>query len=274
MIEFKCNECGKQLRVKDDAAGKKGKCRQCGTVLLVPAESESLLQPPAGRPNDVVGDVEERTAPPTTDSAERYGFPNYGKYAQYTKTRDWKALCGINGVELYSFGTKKELKVLPNYLEDDEVVFALTSGLMEQTHTSNKSDSGVNTWLVVLTSERFLFLDHALFTKSVDTQSIRHDRVQAVSASQGWLLGKITVDIGARTVVIDNCHKATVQPIASLANKWLAALQKKKEAAAAGGGSSSASPLDEIKKLADLHSAGVLTDDEFASAKAKLLASM
>ena len=35
-----------------------------------------------------------------------------------------------------------------------------------------------------------------------------------------------------------------------------------------------ATPLDGLKKLADLHSAGVLTDEEFAHAKAKLLASM
>lgn len=205
---------------------------------------------------------------------DRYGFPNYPKYAEYTKTRDWKALCALNKVKLDSFGTKKELKVLPNYLEDDEVVFALTSGIMKQTHTSNASDSGVNTWLVVLTSERFLFLDHALLTKSVDTQSIRHDRVQAVSASQGWILGKITVDIGARTVVIDNCQKATVVPIASLANKWLAVLQKRKDESSNGGGTAVSSPLDEIKKLAELHSMGALTDEEFAAAKAKLLASM
>lgn len=203
-----------------------------------------------------------------------YGFPNYDKYAEYTRTRDWKAICALNNVQLDSFGTKKELKVLPNYLEDDEVVFALTSGIMKQTYTSNESDAGVNTWLVVLTSERFLFLDHALLTKSVDTQSIRHDRVQAVSASQGWIFGKITVDIGARTVVIDNCLKATVVPIASLANKWLAVLQKRKDESSNRGGTSANSPFDEIKKLAELHSMGALTDQEFAAAKAKILASM
>ena len=36
MIEFTCTQCGKQLRVKDEAAGKNGKCPQCGTVLHVP----------------------------------------------------------------------------------------------------------------------------------------------------------------------------------------------------------------------------------------------
>lgn len=44
MIEFKCSNCGKQLRVKDDAAGKKGKCPQCGTELTVPEAEFVELQ--------------------------------------------------------------------------------------------------------------------------------------------------------------------------------------------------------------------------------------
>ena len=69
MIQFKCSECGRQLRVRDDAGGKKGKCPQCGTVLLVPAEPEPTLQPAGGRPKDGIGDVEERTAPGTVKGA-------------------------------------------------------------------------------------------------------------------------------------------------------------------------------------------------------------
>ncbi len=37
MIEFKCSECGKKLKVAGDAAGKRGKCPQCGAMLRVPA---------------------------------------------------------------------------------------------------------------------------------------------------------------------------------------------------------------------------------------------
>ncbi|MFP4356241.1 MAG: hypothetical protein ACLFUJ_14070 [Phycisphaerae bacterium] len=49
MIEFKCSNCGKQLRVKDDAAGKKGKCPQCGTELTVP-DAELVELQDADRP--------------------------------------------------------------------------------------------------------------------------------------------------------------------------------------------------------------------------------
>jgi len=200
---------------------------------------------------------------------------NLEKYAEYTKARNWEAICKLNNVGLDSFGTKKELNVLANYLEEDEIVFALTSGIMVQTETSNSFDFGANTWLVALTSERFLFLDCAMMTSSVDTQSIRHDKVQAVSASQGWVLGKIMVDLGSRVLVIDNCQKATVSVVADLANKWLKELQKQKSTTVLNANApAEESPLDKLEKLAKLLAMGALTDEEFKVAKAKILAAM
>lgn len=200
---------------------------------------------------------------------------NLEKYAEYTKARNWEAICKLNNVGLDSFGTKKELNVLANYLEEDEIVFALTSGIMAQTGTSNSFDFGANTWLVALTSERFLFLDCAMMTSSVDTQSIRHDKVQAVSSSQGWVLGKIMVDLGSRVLVIDNCQKATVSVIADLANKWLKELQKQRTTAVSNANTPvEESPLDKLEKLAKLLAMGALTDEEFKAAKAKILAAM
>ena len=200
---------------------------------------------------------------------------NIEKYSEYTKACNWEAICKLNSVGLDSFGTKKELNVLANYLEEDEIVFALTSGIMVQTETSNSFDFGANTWLVALTSERFLFLDCALMTSSVDTQSIRHDKVQAVSSSQGWVLGKIMIDLGSRMLVIDNCQKATVSVIADLANKWLKELQKQKSTVtSSGSGTVEESPLDKLEKLAKLLAMGALTDEEFKAAKAKILAAI
>jgi hypothetical protein len=40
---------------------------------------------------------------------------------------------------------------------------------------------------------------------------------------------------------------------------------------AAGGDQASAAPLEGLKELASLHKSGALTDDEFATAKAKIL---
>jgi hypothetical protein len=151
---------------------------------------------------------------------------NYNQYKLATEKADWRRICDINGVNFASFGVNKELEVLANYLESGEVVFALAAGLMKQTSTSNTFDFGVNTWLAVLTSERFLFLDAAMLTSSVDTQSIRIKNVQAISASQGFVFGKIMIDLGSRIVIVDNCDKEAVKVMAELGNRWIKELEE------------------------------------------------
>ncbi|QNP45646.1 PH domain-containing protein [Sphingomonas sediminicola] len=197
---------------------------------------------------------------------------NEEKYRQLTEAADWAGICALNGVALDAFGTKKELGVLREHLEPGEIVFALTSGIVKHSETSNSSDWGSNTWLIALTNERFLFLDCALLTRSVDVQSIRLDRVQAVSSSQGWVLGKVMIDLGSRMAVIDNCQKATVAVIGDLANKLLRERENARSPAPTrGGGPSDDDPIEKLERLAALHASGALTDGEFAAAKGKLL---
>ncbi|MBM2295106.1 PH domain-containing protein [Sulfitobacter pseudonitzschiae] len=195
---------------------------------------------------------------------------NIEQYKAFTQQRNWAEIFKLNNLKIDSFGTKKELKVLGDYLQESEIVFALVSGVMSQSETSNDFDFGANTWVAALTNERVLCLDHAMLTSSVDTQSIRLNRIQAVSASQGWVLGKITIDIGARLIVIDNCVKSDVKTFAELANQLI----REKEEVTISPSSAGISIVDEIGKLSGLHSSGILTDSEFSEAKAKLIAKL
>ena len=195
---------------------------------------------------------------------------NETKYRQLTDAADWAGICALNGVSLESFGTKKELRVLKDHLEQGEIVYALTSGMMSQGATSNSSDKGTNTWLIALTNERFLLLDCALLTRSVDVQSIRLERVQAVSSSQGWMFGKIMIDLGSRMAVVDNCLKATVDVFSDLANKLLRE-RESRSTSAVPINISNDDPIARLEKLAALHASGALTDSEFSAAKGKLL---
>lgn len=194
---------------------------------------------------------------------------NFEQYKKLTQQRNWAEIFALNNLRIDQFGTKKELRVLGDYLQKDEIVFALVSGIMSQSETSNDFDFGGNTWVAALTSERVLCLDHALLTSSVDTQSIRLNRIQAVSASQGWVLGKITIDIGARLITIDNCIKSDVKVFAELANELIREKEDSVSTVAAPTGKPSIS--EEILKLKELHSSGILTDDEFSAAKARLI---
>lgn len=198
---------------------------------------------------------------------------HFEKYKEFTATQNWAGICELNGIDLDSFGTKKELKALPNYLEPNEVVFAITSGIMKQTETSNTFDFGTNTWLVALTSERFIFLDAAMLTGSVDTQSIRHNKVQAVSASQGLLLGKIIVDLGSRMLVIDNCNKASVKVMANIANKWLQEIEERQLSVPTLSQLHKETPFDKLERLEKMNCLGAFSADEFKDAKQKILTS-
>ncbi len=197
---------------------------------------------------------------------------NIKQYEAATRVADWPAIAKLNDGFFDTFGVKKEFSVLPNYLEEGEVVFALASGIVTQSDTSNSADWGSNSWLVVLTNERFLFLDHAMLTKSVDTQSVRLDRVQAVSASQGFLLGKIVVDLSARVIVIDNCQKKDVRAMADIANKLIR--EREKASSQRNSAPINVDYADQLMKFADLHAKGILSDDEFSEAKKKLIAAL
>jgi len=62
-IEFRCHQCQKLLRTKDDTAGKQAKCPQCGTVLTVPPLGTEA--PPEGL----------HAAPPVVETGNPYQSP-------------------------------------------------------------------------------------------------------------------------------------------------------------------------------------------------------
>ena len=202
---------------------------------------------------------------------------DFDRYRTLTAEKDWVGISSFNTLPKAVLGVTKELNVLHRHLQDGEVVFAFVAGMLSQTTTSNLSDIGINTWLGVLTDRRVLLLDHALLTDSVDTQSIRHDRIQAVSSSQGWMFGKITIDIGNRSVVIDNCDKEHVKTFARIANDWLEHLAAGIQAESPKPQASPApqqDPVEAIRQLAELKAAGILSEEEFTRAKASILSKM
>lgn len=48
MIDFTCNHCGKRFSVPDDFAGRKGKCKSCGALMLVPVDASATDAPDPG----------------------------------------------------------------------------------------------------------------------------------------------------------------------------------------------------------------------------------
>ena len=155
-----------------------------------------------------------------------------------------------------TFGTKKEVKYLPNILFDDEIVQYATSGFVNN-----------NTVLVVLTQKRLLFVDKG-FLYGVRTTEIPLDMVNGVSYSKGIFLGEISVMNGAAAVSIKNVTKDTVE---IMSNAIKVCSDKYKKSLHSNSNSSSTSTADEILKLKELLDAGILTEEEFSAKKKQVL---
>jgi|GEM_PF-3045094 len=76
MIEFNCSECGKKLKVTGDAAGKRGKCPQCGALLRVPETdrpapfTHAVLQVVPSAASPAAPPVSEPQRPPSSVPAK------------------------------------------------------------------------------------------------------------------------------------------------------------------------------------------------------------
>jgi hypothetical protein len=154
------------------------------------------------------------------------------------------------------FFTKKELNHLPEVLGDGEQVLAFTSGLMDG-----------NTWLIALTDRRIIFLDKGMIF-GLKQSSISLDKINAVSGETGIMFGTIKIEDGATQREIRNVWKKTV---VKFVNKVRDALEARRQPVAAAV-TQSTDIVSMLERLAALKGSGVLTDAEFESQKAKLLA--
>ncbi|AOK57258.1 PH domain-containing protein [Burkholderia stagnalis] len=159
------------------------------------------------------------------------------------------------------FFTKKELNHLPEILMDGEQVLAFSSGLMDG-----------NTWLIVLTDHRVLFLDKGLIY-GLKQISINLDKVNSVSGTTGIMFGEIRIEDGASERIIKNVWKKTVVPFTNKVRDAIREYTRASHPAAAPAPTSADDVVSKLERLAALKERGILTDAEFAEQKAKILAS-
>lgn len=110
----------------------------------------------------------------------------------------WKAIEREMGDD--RFFTTKELDHLPKVLHPKEQVLAFSSGLHKG-----------NTWLIVLTNERILFLDKGL-VYGLQTSSIEISKVNNFDYKKGLMFGSISIGSNAEIYEITNVWKKTVEP--------------------------------------------------------------
>lgn len=186
-----------------------------------------------------------------------FDFKNSGKEALKA---EYKRIASEIGDD--QFFTKKELNHLPEILMDGEQVLAFSSGLMDG-----------NTWLIVLTDHRVLFLDKGLIY-GLKQVSINLDKVNSVSGKTGMMFGEIRIEDGASERIIKNVWKKTVVPFTNQVRDAIRDYTRASNPVVAASAPPAADDVvSKLERLAALKERGILTEAEFAEQKMKILAS-
>ena len=156
------------------------------------------------------------------------------------------------------FGAKRELKALPEELHPGETVEQIASGMYSD---------GVG--ILVATNFRLLFLFKGL-VRSI-TEDFAYNRISSIEYKSGIALASVNVYVSNQKAEIKNLTKGEAKAIVDITRVRM-------NSAAANDGTVSlrgdSSPADQLLKLKELHSAGILTDEEYAAKSAPLIATL
>jgi hypothetical protein len=160
------------------------------------------------------------------------------------------------------FVDRREVKELPNILWHDEQVLDLVQG-----HYNN------GTGVLVATQKRLLFVDKGMLG-GLKVEDVPLDKITSLQYSTGLLMGEITVFTSGNKAVIKNVDKGQTRTFAEGVRARIAA--PKTSASSPTPVQHSPQPAisaltDELAKLGALKTQGLLSEEEFAGAKKKLL---
>jgi hypothetical protein len=157
------------------------------------------------------------------------------------------------------FFTKKEVQYLPEVIREGETIHGMVSGMYEG-----------NTWLVVATDQRLLFLDKGMLY-GLKQAEIPLSSISSIQHKTGMLFGTLGVTTSNADKKVDNIDKQATVYFAEL----LSGLIRSSKAAPSPTTARSATEdrIAQLERLAALKEKGILTDQEFQAEKAKILAS-
>ncbi len=160
----------------------------------------------------------------------------------------------------YIFWTKKEIRALPEILEHNESIKAITSG------TSGLMNNA--TWLAVCTDRRIIFINRGMFYGLRQVQ-IPLDRIQAIDHQFTIFFGSIRVWDGASAFTISMVLKGSILPFVKATQEQLQIIRKLTKPAVQP--TAATDIASQLERLVSLKEKGHLTEEEFQTQKKKLL---
>jgi hypothetical protein len=163
--------------------------------------------------------------------------------------------------DFHQWFTRKEIAHLPEVLHRGEQIKALTSGR----HRGNS-------WLIVVTDQRIVFLDKGLVFGLQQVDYPLH-QISALSHKTGLIFGELHIATSGDHCIIERIPKDEAGKVAAIISTLVRNTHEPDPPAA-----TTATPItdpagvaSQLERLAELMEKGLLTKEEFDAQKAKLL---
>jgi hypothetical protein len=158
----------------------------------------------------------------------------------------------------WKLGGRRELKRLPEHLYDNEQVRFIAQGTYDK-----------NQGIVVLTDQRLVFVFHGMMSQAIEDFPL--DRISSVATKAGMVTGELTVHASGNNAVISQIVKADLKLLVEALRQRLADGSGAAPAMQQAAQTAQPDVMDQLRKLAELRDAGILTTEEFDAKKAELL---
>lgn len=169
-----------------------------------------------------------------------------------------RQLDGMDGFDRWL--TKKEINYLPKVINEGETIKGMTSGLYDG-----------NTWLIVATTQRLLFLDKGLIY-GLKQMEMPLNQITSLTHRTGIMLGNIEVDTAGGKKKINMIPNKDVVKFSDIVSSLIKQEREKIETHQTNPNQEqSGNVIEKLKELAKLYNNGVLTEEEFQKQKQKIM---
>lgn len=151
-------------------------------------------------------------------------------------------------------GGKREIRKLPEHLQEGERVDRILTGTYHN-----------GTGILVLTDRRLFFLKDGVMSKR--SEDLPLSKISSIEWSSGMMLGKIAAFVSGNKAEVTNVQKVDGKALVDDVRARIA----DGPVAPAAPAVAAADPVEQLRKLAELRDAGVLTPEEFEAKKADLM---
>lgn len=172
-------------------------------------------------------------------------------------------IAGLDGVSRLL--GRKEIKELPKILWGDEQVERIVQGFY-----------GGGTGVLVATNKRLIFVDKGLLY-GLKVEDFPYDKVSSIQYETGLMFGSITIYTSGNKAVIEHVEKQQARAFGEFARARTTARTRSAAFTGPAPHAASSNPagddvVSRLERLAQLRDRGVLSEQEFAEQKQRILA--